>query len=95
MKNKNAITIFDVLRIRQIKRMISDPDYARNRAIEYGEQHGAWVAEYHMWNGIDNNRAKAAFDNANRYLKRMQNYAKSARILHLAEHYPEGLDYES
>ena len=62
-------------RMERAKKMMRAADYERNRAIIYGEQYGAWVAEYHLWKNIDANRAKAAMTLADRYLRRAKRYA--------------------
>ena len=87
--------MLDVLKVRYIKQIVSDPEYARNCAIEYGEQYGAWIAEYHMWNGVDCKRAKIASENADKYFKRMRSCARTASIFNFSDNYPEELDYES
>ena len=55
--------------------MMRAADYERNRAIMYGEQYGAWVAEYHLWKNIDVERAQKAMNNADMYLRRAKRYA--------------------
>ena len=63
-------------RMKRARKIIEDIDYERNRAIMYGEQYGAWIAEYHLWKNIDTERAQRAMNNAEMYLHRVKRYAE-------------------
>lgn len=64
----------DARKVRRLRRIIAQPFYYRERAIEMGERFGVWSAEYDL-----RGESHGSERMMNMYCRRMEYYAKKDR----------------